>query len=1093
MKKFLLMCFSFGFAISVWAQDRVVTGKVTSAEDGSALPGVNVVVKGTTAGTVTDADGGYKISVPSSGGTLVFSFIGMATQEEEIGARSVVDLQLKTDVKQLQEVVVNAIGENVSKDKLGIASATVTGAAAAQSGETGLINGLAGKAAGLSITRNGGDPGSGSFIQLRGQATITGDLQPLIVIDGMPMYNSSLGMGVGGTQQQSRLNDLNPADVANVEIIKSAAGAALWGSRAANGVIVITTKKGKNSQNKFNASYTGTVSFDNVNKMPDLQRTYGEGSSGRYAQGSSASYGDLISARPGGVDPTSTTGAYVQFPDGSVRSAIGAGTGANPHGGKVSQNTYDHTKDVFQQGHYIEHGITLSSGTDRSQFYASYDNLSQQGVIKSNSDYNKNVGRINFSTALTDKFHIAINSQFSNVRSNRAQQGSNTSGILLGELRTSPDFDNTQYIGTAYSASGAATLGKQISYRNPFGANSNSGYDNPFWTINKNKSYAVVNRFLGNVELNYDATDWLSLKANSGLDTYTDRRTDFGNAQSVGYLSGSYTEQYVQESQFNTNLFATARKTFSDAFKGSILVGFNYNNRQFNNVGATVTNFIIPDAPPNLANSPPSNRNAFNSAQTQRTSAGFTQINAEVLDQLFFTLTGRAESSSTFGPQAQSLFYYPSASGAWQFSKMTGTNDFFSFGKLRASYGIVGLAPQPYQNLTSFGPQVFTDAFGGTLTAASYGAGGLAISNQAGNQKIRPERKHEFETGLDMRFFNDKVFLSVTGYYNKTTDAILPTFVAGSSGFTSQVANAGVLENKGIEVSAGATWLKLQNGFTWSSNVIWFANRNTVLDLAGAQYVFLAGFSDGASVATKGQPFGAIWGTGYQTNANGTYALDAHGFPQVNPTNGVLGSPQQNYRASLGNTFSYKRLSLYVLFETSVGGQMWNGTQGALVNFGTAKATATSTTVSAADAAAIQTYDGATIATTTRATHNADGSYTFRGTVANYGGGKVALDQAFNQGPGSGFNVNSPFIQNATWTRLREVTLAYSLNSAAFKAATKLQSVSFGLTGRNLLLWTPYTGIDPDTNLTGATNGRGIDYFQNPNTRSVLFKLTITY
>jgi len=1114
MKKFLLMCFSFGFAISVWAQDRVVTGKVTSAEDGSALPGVNVVVKGTTAGTVTDADGGYKISVPSSGGTLVFSFIGMATQEEEIGARSVVDLQLKTDVKQLQEVVVNAIGENVSKDKLGIASATVTGAAAAQSGETGLINGLAGKAAGLSITRNGGDPGSGSFIQLRGQATITGDLQPLIVIDGMPMYNSSLGMGVGGTQQQSRLNDLNPADVANVEIIKSAAGAALWGSRAANGVIVITTKKGKNTQNKFNASYTGTVSFDNVNKMPDLQRTYGEGSGGNYVQGSSASYGDLISSRAGGADTyitgpgqyfNPTTGkdlysGYVQLPDGTkqygIPSAGSLDASGNPlgvHGGKNSKNTYDHTKDVFQQGHYIEHGITLSSGTDRSQFYASYDNLSQQGVIKSNSDYNKNVARINFSTGLTDKLHIAANAQFSNVRSNRAQQGSNTSGILLGQLRTSPDFDNSNWIGTAYSPSGAATLGKQLSYRNPFGSGSSSGYDNPNWTINKNKSYAVVNRFLGNLELNYDATDWLSLKANSGLDTYTDRRTDFGNAQSIAYLTGSYTEQYVQESQFNTNLFATARKTFSDAFKGSILVGFNYNNRQFNNVGATVTNFIVPDAPPNLGNSPPSNRNAFNSAQTQRTSAGFTQINAEVFDQLFFTLTGRAESASTFGPQAQSLFYYPSASGAWQFSKMTGTNDFFSFGKLRASYGIVGLAPGPYQNLTQFGPQTFVDAFGGTLTAASYGVGGLAISNQAGNQKIRPERKHEFEAGLDMRFFNDKVYLSVTGYYNKTTDAILPTFVAGSSGFTSQIANAGVLDNKGLEVSAGATWLKLQNGFTWSSNVIWFANRNNVIDLAGAQYVFLAGFSDGASVATKGKPLGAIWGTGYQTNANGSYALDSHGFPQVSATNGVLGSPQQNYRASLGNTFSYKRLSLYVLFETSVGGQMWNGTQGALVNFGTAKSTATATTVSAADAAAIQTYDGATVATAGRATKNSDGSYTFRGTVANYGGGKVALDQAWNQGAGSGFNVNSPFIQNATWTRLREVTLAYSLNSAAFKAATKLQSVSFALTGRNLLLWTPYTGIDPDTNLTGATNGRGIDYFQNPNTRSVLFKLTITY
>src|SRR6478736_5441381 len=261
MKKFLLMCFSFGFAISVWAQDRVVSGKVTSTDDGSPLPGVNVVVKGSTNGTVTDAIGEYKISVPASGGVLVFSFIGMTTQEAEVGARSVVDLQMRTDVKQLQEVVVNAIGENVEKDKLGIASSTVSGGAVVQSGEVGLINGMAGKAAGLTITRNGGDPGAGSYIQLRGQSTITGDLQPLIVIDGMPMYNSTMGANnaanmVGGVQQQSRLNDLNQADIASVEIIKSAAGAALWGSRAANGVIVITTKRGKNSQGKMNVAYT---------------------------------------------------------------------------------------------------------------------------------------------------------------------------------------------------------------------------------------------------------------------------------------------------------------------------------------------------------------------------------------------------------------------------------------------------------------------------------------------------------------------------------------------------------------------------------------------------------------------------------------------------------------------------------------------------------------------------------------------------------------------------------------------------------------------------------------------------------------------
>jgi len=1101
MKKVVLMCLSLAFAFSVWAQERTITGRVTG-DDGSSLPGVNVILKGTSNGTVTDADGKFTITVPANGGILSFSFIGMMSQEQDIAARSVIDVQMVADAKQLQEVVVNAIGETRSKDKLGVAPATVNGAAMVQSGEANLVNGMAGKATGLTITRNGGDPGSGSYIQLRGQSTITGNLQPLIVIDGMPMNNDTFGADnsanqTGGTQQQSRFNDLNQADIANVEILKSAAAAALWGSRAANGVIVITTKRGKNSGGKVSVSYTGTMSFDQVNKMPELQTTFGQGSNGTFNTASSASYGDVIAQRTGGAD-TQTGTAYVQFPDGSTRYAIAPGTSGSPHGGKNSKNVYDHTKDVFQTGHYIDHNISLTSGNDKTQFYVSYENMQQQGIIKVRSDYDKNVARLNVVTQVTPKLNIRASANFNNIRSNRSQQGSNTSGILLGELRTAPDFNNQLYYGTAYDAAGNATLDKEITYRNPIGANATPGYDNPLWTINKNTSFSVVNRFIGNAELNYDVNDWLSLKGNTGIDTYADRRTDYYNPQSAAFLTGSYTEQYYQNSQFNTNLYANARKKFSDFFSGSMLLGFNYNNVQFNQVGATSTNFIIPNAPPNLQNSPPSNRSAFNSASTQRTSAGFTEINGEFANQVFITATARAESASTFGPQAQSLFFYPSVTAAWVFSKMTGTSDFFSFGKLRGSYGVVGKQPGPYLNLTTFGPQSYVDFYGGTLTAASYGVGGYAISTQAGNPKIRPEKKHEVEGGFDLRFWNDRIQLSATAYYNRTTDAILGTQVSPSSGFSTTIANAGIIDNKGAEISLGVDWLKLNNGFTWSSNLIWFANRNNVVDLAGAQYVFLAGFTDGASVATKGLPLGTLWGTYWDRNANGKYNLDANGFPQISSSTGAIGITQPNYKISLGNTFTYQHLSLYVLFDAQVGGQMWNGTQGALYNFGTSKYTANMTTVSAADGGTLLNHDGRTLQDLSNAgsnlvTLNSDGSYTFRGTVENYGGGKVIVDQSFYTTAGNGFNVNQPFVQDATWTRLREATLSYSLNTPEFRSATKLQSVTLSLTGRNLLLWTPYKGIDPDTNLTGSSNGRGLDYFQNPNTRSVIVKLAITF
>jgi len=1103
MRRFIQLCLTAVCALvlnTAQAQTRTVTGRITSAEDGSALPGVNIVVKGTANGTVTDVNGNYTIQVPQGSTIIVYSFIGLLSQEIDVSARSVVDVPMEQDVKQLQEVVVNAIGVETPKDKLGTAPATVRGDALVKSGETGVINSLAGKAPGLTITRNGGDPGAGSYIQIRGQSTITGDLQPLIVIDGMPMYNSYSDNGnqTDGVQQQSRLNDLNPDDIANVEVLKSASSAALWGSRAANGVIMITTKKGK--AGRLRVGYAGTLSLDEVNKTPDLQTTFGQGSGGKYAWNSSTSWGDKIANRPGTpndyiTDPANAayTG-YTQLANGEKLYRMANGTNDDPGGGNNSTKTYNHGKDVFRTGSYWEHALNLSGGNDKSNFYVSYSNLDQKGIVLMNSDYKRNTARVNASTMLTDKFHASTSVTYSNIRSNRVQQGSNVGGIYLGGLRTPGDYDNSNYIGDYYDADGVVTRNRQISYRDGNGSTENPGYDNPFWTIRNNKSLSVVNRVIGNVELTYDLTDWLNLRANAGVDTYSDRRADFINAHSAIAQGGQYEEQTISESQWNSNLFATAKKKLSDAFSGGVIVGFNYNSRQYNNVGAQVQNFIIPDAPASLDNSDPANRLPYNYASTVKTSAGFTELTGELYDQVFVTLTGRAESASTFGPLAKSLFFYPSASAAWQFTKFTGSNNILNFGKLRASFGVVGRQPDPYINLTKYSSASMAESWGAILYGPAYG-GGYARSVTAGNPYIKPERKHEFETGFDLRFLNDRISLSATAFYSKTTDVILPVSVAPSSGYAGQYKNAGTLQNKGLEFDLQPTWVKTASGFTWSSGFIWSLYRNKVLNLSGVESVFLSGggFSDGSSRAVVGQPIGVIWGTYYAKNADGSYVLDENGYPKLNANEGVIGNPNPKYRMSISNTFSYKGFTLYALFDFQHGGDMWNGTRGALVQYGTAAETAKETTVSATDAGNIRTYDGKTIATSGRATQNTDGSYTFRGTLGNYGGGQVALDQAWYQGGGSGFTVNQPFIENASWARLREVTLSYTIGSAAFRQATKLSSVTFSVTGRNVALWTNYKGIDPETNLTGANNGRGIDYFQNPNTRSLLFKLAINY
>jgi TonB-linked SusC/RagA family outer membrane protein len=1088
MKKILLCAVVFISLIGeLQAQQRTVTGKVTAVDDGSALPGVNVVVKGTANGTVTDVNGSYTVAFSDSNPTLVFSFVGMETQEVAVGSQSTVDVQLAMDVTQLNEVVVNAIGDVVSKDKLGTAPSTVSGNAVVSSGETGVLNGLAGKAAGLTITRNGGDPGAGSYIQIRGQNTVN-NVAPLIVIDGMPMFNSYQDSGnqTDGVQQQSRLNDINPDDIASIEVIKSASAAALWGSRALNGVIVITTKKGSNTKGKVNVSYTGTLSFDKVNKLPALQREYGQGAGGKYGQGATRSWGDRISDRSGAADQMDLTGGYMQFPDGTKLGTITQ---------KNSKETYDHAKDVFQTGHFLEHNISVSGGNDRSNFFTSYSNLNQEGIIKHNSDYKRSTFRVNASTLLTDKFQASANVSYSSIKSNRIQQGSNLGGIFLGGLRTSPDFNNQYAEGTFYDENGIPTNNVQSTYRQPLGQNPNSNFDNPVWTIDHNKSYSATNRILANLELNYELTDWLNLKANMGVDNYTEHRTDFSNAQSAIHPKGTYSDQLLTETQWNTNLYAVARKKFSERFSGGVTVGFNYNKRDFNNLIGYGIDFIVPNAPPSLGNTDPKTRTPFNGVQQVRTAASFLDMSAEFANQLFLNVTARAESSSTFGPAAQSLFYYPSVSAAWQFSQLISNKSVLSFGKLRASYGVVGNEPPAYLNLTQYPSAAYVEPWGGVLSGGVYGAGGYQISTQAGNPNIKPERKHEVETGFDLRFFQDRVSLSATAYYNKTTDVILPVAIAPSSGFATKVLNAATFENKGIELSIEPTWVKTQSGFIWSTNFQWSTVRNTVLSLSGAESVNLSGggFSDGSSRAVEGKPLGALWGTYYATRDDGSYVLDENGFPTLNPSEGVIGSPQPSYKMSFGNTLRYKGFTLYGLLDIQAGGQMWNGTYGALMAYGTAAESAITTTVTATEAGQIKTYDGKLIATTPLATHNADGTYTFRGTVGDYGGGKVALNEKWYNATGGGFNVNGPFVQKANWTRLREVTLSYSFNSAGFKRATKLNGITVGVTGRNLALWTPYKGIDPETNLTGANTGRGIDYFQNPNTKSILFKLTITY
>jgi TonB-linked SusC/RagA family outer membrane protein len=1131
MKRTLLSLWLAVVVCAAYAQQRTVTGKVTASEDGSSLPGVNVVVKGTTNGTVTDADGKFSISAPENA-SLIFSFIGLKTTEVPIGERSIVDVQLTLDITQLSEVVVTATGLEVSKDKLGYTTSKVSGASAQRSGEATLINSLSGKAAGVIINRSSGDPGAGSYIQIRGQSTITGANQPLIVVDGVPVYNSNIGTSTGGAQgnggvvQQSRLNDLNANDIESYEVLKGASAGALWGARAANGVIMITTKKGSSDKGKINVVYSGSYSTDEILVKHPLQKSWGQGVSGYYytnvlgnnlfgaASGLPYSFGDKIANRSGAADVTITDPlnanyrGYFQTPDGtkiypiqdSDFDALG-----NEHGGKNSKTIYDPYDAIFGKGSYLDNNISLSGGDKTGNFYLSIGNLQQQGIVKANSDYNRTTIKFNTEKVFNKVIKVGTDLSYSRIVSNRIQQGSNVNGLFLGGLRTAPDFNNAQgYEGTYFDATGAGFPNRQLSYRNQIGRRADPVYDNPLWIVNNNKDKSEVDRFIAKVQVDATPIEWLTLTARIGADVYSDKRQTLYPVGSAGAAnSGNLTLQTPREAQYNADFIARGTFELTKDLSLSALTGLNLNQRTFDNISGTVQAFTLTSDPPlNLGNSTAANRTPTNAFTQTRVAAWYGAAQFGYKEQVYLNMTGRAEAASTYGRSKSFTFFYPSADASWIFTKTLGLeNKILNFGKIRASWGKVATQPTPYNTATYYNTSTYVEGWGSTVNSGStiYG-GGYEQGSQLGNNSLEPEIKTEIEIGGDFKFFDNRITLGATYFNNDVTGVLLPVAQAGSTGFITKYANAASLNNQGIEIELGADVIRTNN-FKWNLYGNWTRLRNKVTDLAGTSSLFLAGFTGTSSRAVKDQPVGVLWGTDFKRDAANKLVLDANGFPVQSDTESVIGNPNNDWRAGVGSNFSYKGFSLNVLFEHSQGGDIWGGTRGALFNFGTHADTDHEVTLSPSEAATLKNAGGETIANYGSATSfgypykpNTDGSYTIRGYTTDFGGGKVVIDESWYTGLGSGFGpVASQFIEKATWTRLREISLGYSLNSDVFRKATKLKSVDFSITGRNLFLWTEFKGNDPETNLTGPTNGRGLDYFNNPATKSYVFTVRITY
>jgi len=1075
------MILLFGFSVSTSAQQKEITGKVT-AEDGSPLAGASISAKGSRKGTSTNASGEFKLSVPANVTALIITYINYETKEVSIVGQTNINASLKTLSGELENVVVTVLGFKERTDKLGSSSSKINANAVVSSGETGLLQGMAGKASSVLITRSTGDPGAGANIRIRGANTITGSSEPLIIVDGIPISNTEIhGSGsssVGtGVVQQSRLNDINPNDIETIQVLKGASAAALWGSRAANGVVVITTKKGKSGGLKI--SYTSSYSVDEINRKHPLQSIWGQGANGRYSPTAANSWGDKIADRIGGADVETGTAYFQSYITGKIYKTLAAGTATNPHGGKNSTATYvdENFNGIFGKGHYWQNALTLSGGNDKSRFFMSLENLNQKGIIKSNSDYVRNSIRINSDHNFGKYIKFSNKAAYINVSSDRIQNNSNTAGLYLGLLRTSPDFDNTDYIGSYFDANGIEYRNRHRSYRRYRGDNVQPTYNNPYWTILRQNATSKVDRFVVSSEITSNPLPWLELILRGGVDAVFDKRIYFFPVGSAGERSvGSYRNEKISEVEKNLDLLGRVTKNITDDLKGTFILGGNINDRQREILYGEAGTFLDDITLQNFVLSPDANTHVINSLLHRSSNRGYSTLGFEYKDQLFLNMTGALEAASTISQN----FFYPSVDAAWQFSKLPAfqNSTIFNFGKIRASWGKVGVQPQAYNSRTTYETAVY-NAYDDGLALTNFG-GGYRLDNAKGNDNLKPEVKTEWEIGADLRFLKDRLGLSLTYYKNNVKDILLNVSLPASSGFTSQYINAASLENKGFEADLKYDIFKKKD-LNIQLYTNFSTNKNKVTSLSGTGTVDLTTQSV-SSRAVEGYPLGVLWGPRALRDAKGVFILNANGFPQLDNEQGVIGDPNPDWRGGAGLSASYKGFDFNILFETFQGGDISQGTKSVLYNFGTHADVANEIilTEPLKNAAGV-TFPAGTVV---------------RGNVGNFGAGNVLLDELWYTTLGGGLgstSIREFFVEDASWTRLREISLGYTLSTPGFKKATKFSSMRFSLSGRNLALWTGIVGFDPEVNQSGVNNGFGTEYFTNPSTRSWLFTITLNY
>ncbi|MDZ4667160.1 MAG: SusC/RagA family TonB-linked outer membrane protein [bacterium] len=1036
---------------TILAQNRNITGRVTDGKE--PVIGASIQVKGTTIGTVSDENGRYNLSVPNDASTIIIKAIGLKTQELSIVGLSEINAKLEVDNVNLGEMVVTAFGIERERKTLGYSQQKVSGDELRKSGEQNMIQGLAGKAAGVYVQGSGGTPGSSSKVLLRGNVTFTGNNQPLIVVDGVPIDNNTTQSVAGdypfnanlqGVNASNRGVDINPDDIESMNVLKGPAAAALYGVRAGAGAIIITTKKGKRGTKSFGVDFSSSLEISQVNKLPERQMKYSQGTGG----------GVLKADKSGSIGP----GKYV--PGGTSQNW------GNLTKDSLGITPTDNAKDFFQTGYAYNNNISITNNTENASMRISIGRLDQTGVVP-NTKFERTSARITMDSRLSKKVVMGGTVNLINSGGTRSQNGSNLSGIMLGLMRSPNSYKLND-----------PSAGGPNGYTNPDGTQRQYFfiYDNPYWTANENPFKDNVNRALGNIYFTVDPIEWMSLTYRLGTDMYTDQRKQIfaiGSWAPDNAPGGEIDENIIRYKEYYSDLLVTFRKDFTKDIKTSLLLGNNLNSRYDQDLYSRGRDL---SAPGNYNLNNASNLYSSEANSTIRTGALFFDFNASYKNYLFLGVSGRNEWASTFGT-AKNNFFYPSGNVSLVFSELVSIPK-MSFGKVRFALAQAGISPIAYRTNTYFTRSTYTDGFTGGLSFPYINQNGYGYSGRIGNPNLQPEKNTGMEFGTDLRFFDNRLNVDFTYYSQKSTNLLVDRPVAPSAGYSLYYTNAGSMVNKGIELILGGTPVKMTD-FSWDVSLNYSRNRNEVLELGpGIKEISLEeGFSSMGAYAIKGLPYGVLYGTRWDRTANGDFIIGANGLPRLASERGQIGNPYPRWYGGLRNTFNYKNLSFTFLFDMRVGGDIWNGTWARLNQIGV-------TEESAAGREKFYIIPGQKVISTAP-----DGTETYGPNDI-----KIAAYNYFRTYKGDGGNYAAEnAIQDGGWVRLRDIGLSYNFKFNK-KASRVIKGLQLGVTGRNLLLFTKYTGVDPETSLTGAgSNIGGWDYFNNPGTKSYTFSLKANF